>query len=593
MTTIGLILSLFLITEQTELSYQVSEGIEGQIPKVFYELKEYDELDHRGSYWVKATLEAQEEGDYILKGGQNYMQCMLFFDKNGQEISLGNQVELSLKKKLTTIYIYYPFLDPKEKKGISLELYRSNDFHNLIFRDKIINVAFIGILLFVCFLSLAFHYTAKRYKDIYLKYSLYLLAIFCFFAYQFGTIGSFFSGINEMHPTWAWVFSSIIGITYGLFIQSFLVLKKTEPSLNQIINYGILVTIFTILVEVFSFIIEYDIHHSLFYTVVSVGIQSVLLTMILYKMYHMESTLSKITFVGVLILVLTSLIAQWASTFKMVEETNYLIMTCIVMEVFVFNVRIGNRMLLINEEKRNAQDELIEQLKLNEHIQEQNNLQLEQKVEERTEELRVKNKQNEMLLGEIHHRVKNNLQTITSLLSIQQRKLKDSESVKVIQDSKNRVIAMGLIHEHLYQNASFAEIDFKNYVKELIDALLKTYTSSKIGIEISIPTIKIDVDNAIFLGLIINELVNNSIKHAFDGAENPFLQVSIFESAQEMVLMVKDNGTKEDVNFNSSKSFGWKMVNSICQKLGGRLEVDNSNGLSIQVHFNSDLVELT
>ncbi len=208
------------------------------------------------------------------------------------------------------------------------------------------------------------------------------------------------------------------------------------------------------------------------------------------------------------------------------------------------------------------------------------------------QELSKSNKEKELLLGEIHHRVKNNLQTITSLLSIQQRKLKDSDSIKVLEDSKNRVMAMGLIHQHLYQNTSFAEINFKNYTKELIQVLISTNAYCAIDVKCRIPLLKIDLDNAIFFGLIINELAINSIKHAYKGVLKPLLEVSIFEENNKTALLVKDNGNKEHIDFDKSNSFGWKMVNNICDKLEGQLFADITSGLSVKILFNKSIIAI-
>lgn len=213
-------------------------------------------------------------------------------------------------------------------------------------------------------------------------------------------------------------------------------------------------------------------------------------------------------------------------------------------------------------------------------------------ISSQNNKLTESNEEKELLLGEIHHRVKNNLQTITSLLNIQQRKLKDPDSIKVLEDSKNRVIAMGLIHQHLYQNSSFAEIDFKNYTKELVNVLINTNAYCDIVVQCNIPELKIELDNAIFFGLIINELAINSIKHAYDGVENPFLEISIFEESGKMALLVKDNGNEENIDFDKSNSFGWKMVNNICDKLDAKLVVNNLDGLSVKILFHKSIIDI-
>jgi two-component sensor histidine kinase len=175
---------------------------------------------------------------------------------------------------------------------------------------------------------------------------------------------------------------------------------------------------------------------------------------------------------------------------------------------------------------------------------------------------------------------------------MQQRKLSDSESIKVLEDSKNRVMAMGLIHQHLYQNSTLGKIDFKNYTKELVGILVRTNATCAIDVTCSIPDLKIELDNAIYFGLMINELAINSIKHAYADVKEPQLTIIIKEEESKTVLEVKDNGTAKDINFEKSNSFGWKMVNNISEKLGGTLKTDTSNGLCIKITFDKDLIHI-
>lgn len=595
MTIYGLIVFISLLTTPEAITYEISEGRQDKIPESFQPLTKKNSLNTQNSYWVKVKMNVKNDNDFVLTGGEDYMQCMTFYAKDESKIGMGNKVELSLRQGMNIVYIFYPFLDLKEENRVSVELIASSDYYENELRDKTFKSLFSGIVFFLFLMSLAFYIAVKMADNIYLKYALYLFSVFYFFAYQFGFLGTIFPIVNSIHPTLIWISSASLSAGYVVFFQSFLNLKETDPLLNKVCNYGLGFVAFIVVCELSAFLIKYDIQNNIYFKAFSLFCQFILFSFIVYRLYRLKTTLSIIAFITVCILAITSLGAQLVSSLRLVAETNYLIMAGLGIEIFILNLGIGFRMLIIYKEKRNAQFKLIDQLKINEKIQEGNKVQLERTVERRTEELRVKNKQNELLLGEIHHRVKNNLQTIVSLLSIQQRKLKDEISITAIQDSKNRVMAMGLIHEHLYQNTSFAEIDFKNYVKELLDSLIRTYSTSEkeIEVNISIPSLKIEVDNGIYLGLIINELVNNSLKYAFEDVEEPLLEISIFESNDQIVLNVRDNGTKKIIAFGDSKTFGWKMVKAICHKIGGKLKIDNSQGLSVEVCFSADLVGLT
>lgn len=199
-----------------------------------------------------------------------------------------------------------------------------------------------------------------------------------------------------------------------------------------------------------------------------------------------------------------------------------------------------------------------------------------------------KNKKINLLLGEIHHRVKNNLQVVSSLLSLQERNIKDETAKTAISEGKERVKSMGLIHKMLYQNDNYTGIEMNSFVHELADGLISTFDLNKVDLNVSIENIKMDVDTAIPLGLILNELIMNSLKYAFNGVEKPILNIKLFEQNQQMVLEFSDNGNgkAEDLK-ESSHSFGMKLIQSLTRQLSGNLSISNADGLKITITFAS------
>lgn len=573
------------------LSVQINEGKSGSIPKF---ANTEQEVQFKKSYWAKIVIDLKDKGDYVLSGGKKYLRNMDFFDEQGNLIGSGNNVELELYEGRNTIYIFYPFLDPKEELIVSIELTPSAEFYKLAQKNQMTKTGFLVIVFFLFILSLAFYIVSRRTEIIYLNYALYLFSVYYFFAYQYGFFGYFFDWVNHIHPSLIWITSASITITYTLFIQSFLHLKQSDRLLWKVLNGGIGFVFFVVLVESISFAIDYDIQHSFFFTLFSLSVQLSLMLFSLYRIYKLKSTLSRIALLGASILVSTTLFGQLASTLKLVDQTNYFIMSALTLEIFIFNIGIGIRMFLMSKERAKAQSNLINQLKINEKIQLDQQVELEKAVKERTEELGQRNKQNELLLSEIHHRVKNNLQTISSLLSIQQRKLKDDVSKQVIADSKSRVIAMGLIHEHLYKNASYAQIDFSGYLQELVRNLVETYSKPGVYIDLVIefPKLKLGVENAILLGLIVNELVNNSIKHAFNKVEHPRLHVSMRQDASHTILSIQDNGIELIDDLDFSGSFGWKIIKSLCDKLKASLSISQIDGLLVEVNLDSAFIGL-
>jgi len=199
-----------------------------------------------------------------------------------------------------------------------------------------------------------------------------------------------------------------------------------------------------------------------------------------------------------------------------------------------------------------------------------------------------KNKENELLLGEIHHRVKNNLQVISSLLSLQERNITDKTAKAAILDGKERVQSMGLIHKLLYQENNFAGIDMNDYVQKLVDGLLDSFGVSKEEMELDIDfsKIELDVDTAVPIGLMINELVINSLKYAFEGTKKPKLTVKIEENNQQLILKVEDNGNGNIEAVLKAKSFGMKLIRSLSRQINGVLEIEKHIGLCFKISIN-------
>ncbi|MEH2051603.1 PAS domain S-box protein [Nostoc sp.] len=203
----------------------------------------------------------------------------------------------------------------------------------------------------------------------------------------------------------------------------------------------------------------------------------------------------------------------------------------------------------------------------------------------------------ETLLKEIHHRVKNNLQIISSLLRMQSRRSDDETTLSMFKESQDRVQSMALIHEQLYQSADVYEINFDNYIKSLIDSLFRSYGVSQKNIVLNIETngIKLPLDTAIPCGLIINELVSNCLKYAFSEQEKGNITICLEQcSEKQLNLVVKDNGIgiSETLDWENSNSLGLRIVKNLVRQLKGNIILEregvNSHrhrGTTFYIHF--------
>jgi len=192
-------------------------------------------------------------------------------------------------------------------------------------------------------------------------------------------------------------------------------------------------------------------------------------------------------------------------------------------------------------------------------------------------------REKEAMLKEIHHRVKNNLQIICSLLNLQSKKIDDEQAVSLFRDSQNRVRLMALIHEKLYQSEDLGKISLEDYIHALVDDLLRSYsmTTEAIELDINVSDIFVEIDTAVSCGLIINELVSNSLKYAFSEAKDSRIEIKArMTSASQFSIHYQDNGIGLPPEFEveTSKTLGLQIVSSLTDQLEGDLAIDSAEG---------------
>lgn len=198
-------------------------------------------------------------------------------------------------------------------------------------------------------------------------------------------------------------------------------------------------------------------------------------------------------------------------------------------------------------------------------------------------------KEKEILLKEIHHRVKNNLMVISSLLNLQADYVKDKTSYEMFMESKNRARSMALIHERLYQSTDLRRIDFSDYIRTLSLELYRTYVINPeiIKLNLNLEPITVDINIAIPCGLIINELLSNSLKHAFPGNRRGEVNIKFHSKDGNLILEVSDDGIgfPPDIDFNNTPSLGLKVVNVLVDQIDGEIKMDSANGTVFAVIF--------
>lgn len=207
------------------------------------------------------------------------------------------------------------------------------------------------------------------------------------------------------------------------------------------------------------------------------------------------------------------------------------------------------------------------------------------------EEIRASLREKEVLLKEIHHRVKNNMQLIISLLRLQSEQISDSKHLEMFKDSLDRLRSMALIHERLYMSGDFSTIDFNNYVETFVNEMFRAHgvDSSRIATNMKIENVTLSVDYALPCGLIINELLSNSLKYAFPQGRKGKISIAVCSvNEQEVKLIYSDNGIglPENIDFENTESLGLYLVRTLAEhQLAAKISLERTDGTKYHIQF--------
>jgi PAS domain S-box-containing protein len=205
------------------------------------------------------------------------------------------------------------------------------------------------------------------------------------------------------------------------------------------------------------------------------------------------------------------------------------------------------------------------------------------------ERLKAALMEKEVLLKEIHHRVKNNLQVISSLLYLQSQYVQDQKSFEIMEESQHRIRSMVLVHEQLYQSRDLSRIDFGEYIRKLVTDLFRSYGVNWdiISLKINVEDILLGIDTAIPCGLIVHELVSNSLKHAFPDEAEGEIGIEFYTEGNRLTLRVFDNGVglPKDLDFRNTDSMGLQLVRTLTRQLEGTIKLASSGGTEFSITF--------
>ncbi|MDR3610809.1 MAG: sensor histidine kinase [Ignavibacteriaceae bacterium] len=217
-----------------------------------------------------------------------------------------------------------------------------------------------------------------------------------------------------------------------------------------------------------------------------------------------------------------------------------------------------------------------------------------EKEKKRSELLEIELKEKENLLREVRHRVKNNLQVVSSLLNIQSDYVKDKEAHKLFINSLNRIKAMAMVHENIYQTSNSSGIDIDKYLKDLVIYLFRSYNinAGLIKLNIDIGSFSLSLDTAITCGLLINEIISNSFKHAFPDGRSGNVQLSIQDSADQYIMVVSDDGIglPDNIKLENHSPFGLLLISTLVDQINGNIVLEKQNGTKFTINFPNKII---
>lgn len=198
-------------------------------------------------------------------------------------------------------------------------------------------------------------------------------------------------------------------------------------------------------------------------------------------------------------------------------------------------------------------------------------------------------KEKEVLLKEVHHRVKNNLQVISSILNLQSSYVQDQQTLNILKESQDRIKSMSIIHESLYQTNDFSKVNFSDYIVSLSKNLVHSYghNDNYIELEYHVEEVSLSLDTSIPCGLIVNELVSNALKYAFKGRKTGKIRINLSLDKGNVVLVVLDDGIgfPQNINYKETNSLGLQLVTTLVEQIDGAIEMNNNKGTKFTIKF--------
>ncbi len=565
----------------------------------------------KSTYWAKFSINNNTDvEDFILEFEKiTAQELVLYYKTHPTDSNYVIQNSNNNSKKYSGQLFLFDFKVPKKE---SVTLYvkfktnwgatfpikistRDRILHQL-FNDELIKGIYLGILFIMVFYNM-FIYFSIREKS----YFFYVIYIFSFLLFQFNELGYaykyFWVAKPHLFDMASKLLPNLTCLTAVLFVRDYLKTKKYTPKLDKFYNFAIILLILSF---AFPFIKE---SNNAFFTFINVTTLVISLYTLLIAIIILRKGFQPAKYFLIAWSILLFSIIQFnLSNLGFIPYypiTDHSLEIGSVIEVFLLSLGLAYRINVLKKEKEISQERTINLIEEKKSIIENQNLVLEKLVYERTQKLELRNKiisekneEKSIMMREIHHRVKNNLQMINSMVRLQSRYLDKENASDSLKEVERRILTMSLLHEKMYQSDNLVSINIKEYITAVMSDLSYIFDSKKnVKYTLNIDDIKFKTETILYIGLLVNELITNSLKHAFNEQDNGLLHISLFQkNINEYTLNVTNNGV--EINFdklNNSDSLGQRLIRNFVKQLHGKLTIEsNKNETSFIVQFTEN-----
>ena len=560
------------------------------------------------TFWAKFnfTNNSQYE-DFILEFNKVAIEELTLFHKSDNSTHFTRQSQILNRKKYSGRMFLFNLEIPQNSSKIIYIKFKSNwsvtfpvkissreqMFHKL-FDEELINGLYIGIFLIMVFYNLFIYFSIKDKS-----YLLYVVYIFSFLLFQLNENGFFYKYFlyksPEIYSIAVKILPIITGVSAIYFIRDFVKAPKYIPKIDRFH----IVIIILYLVNLFFAFDEKHNHYAY------IGLNIISLTAAIYALLVGIAVITKgfkpawffIIAWSILIISIFQFTLSSLGVLPYYPITDHSLKVGSVFEIVLLSLGLANRINVLKIEKETSQAEALQLISEKKSMVENQNVQLESMVAERTQKLEIRNeiisKKNEeksIMMREIHHRVKNNLQMINSMVRIQSRYTNKENTENSLKEVERRIQTMALLHEKMYQSENLVEINIKEYIESILIDLLSIYNiDKKTTFEINATEFQYNTETILFLGLLINELLTNALKHAFGNEENRHITINLVPFNKDThQLTIKNNGRRIDIEkFNNSKSLGQRLIKNFVKQLDGTLTIDNKVNTSFTILFKN------